>query len=169
MKIQKRKTSEVLEEAKLLFECGKFWNGCDLLSGFGFEYIGNGDSRTVYEIPNSNFVLKVQNVGACPAGGLIQNKHEVIVCQKFAGHSFVPRILGFDSQNYSWIEMEYLEEVDHDKYLPKDQEISAFAKMLEPFRYDPHGDFASPIEEYLRMEHWGSDEMGNVKLLDLGV
>lgn len=169
MKIQKRETSEVLEEAKLLLEHNQFWNGCELLRRFGFECVGDGTSRVVYEIPNSNFVLKVQNVLACPTGGLIQNKHEVIVCQKFADHPFVPRILGFDSQNYSWIEMEYLEEIDHYKYLPKNQEISAFAKMLEPFHYDPYDDFVSPIDEYLRMEHWGVDELGNIKLLDLGV
>lgn len=167
---------EAFQRAKRLAESGKFEEAYDILcKDPEVEYLGAGHSRSVYAHEHVDYVLKIdewafynEDVEDKYDLEIEQNRHEIIICERFRGHPFVPEMLDYDHIGNSWIEVEYLEQVDSFDEIPPEEEIRKFANLISEFHEELEG-FSSPMSEYTRTCHWGRDKFGNLKILDLGL
>lgn len=167
---------EAFQWAKRLVENGRFEEAYNILcKDPKVEFLGAGHSRSVYAHEHVDYVLKIdewafhnEDVEEECYLEIEQNRHEIIICEQFRGHPFVPEMLDFDRTGNSWIEVEYLEQVDFLNEIPPKEEIRKFANLISEFHEGLEG-FSSPMDEYTRSCHWGRDKLGNLKILDLGL
>lgn len=167
---------EAFQRAKRLAESGRFEEAYGILyRDPKVEYLGTGYSRSVYAHEHVDYVLKIDRWAFCNEDfeyedevEIEQNRHEIIICEHFRGHPFVPEMLDCDRAGNSWIEVEYLEQVSVLGEIPPEEEIRKFANLISEFHEELEG-FSSPMSEYTRTCHWGRDKLGNLKILDLGL
>jgi hypothetical protein len=74
-----------------------------LAKAHGFVKIGEGNGRIIYEIPGTEFIIKVAKGGGGIFGGVNQNKTEITLKSNCLSDEYFTKIYDFDEENYFWI------------------------------------------------------------------
>ena len=138
------------------------------------QVIGKGTARTVYLLPNTNWVLKM---GGIDKGGA-QNKVEVDLYTNPKLKNILAKIIDFHP-NYYWIVAERVDPISKEEFKKLTGiNIEDLYKYDEPF--DSNNQFLNRYfnlttnstlwwEELWKLEHWGKTKEGRLVLLDYGV
>jgi len=117
------------------------------------KYLGQGSSRFVFDLENGN-VLKIADGNS----GLVQNKQEITICNKFCKSGLFAKIFDFDP-NYEWLVMEKVKTWSEDEFTKiigfGDQQLGAFLIQAEKNEPTKEG-FEATIKTSMRW-HWFSE------------
>lgn len=70
---------------------------------------------------------------------------------------WIAEFYDWDTEGFAWIEMEYLVPIEFERDMPKKDVITPFTKEAD-----------LRLNECQRIDHWGRDSAGNLKLIDAG-
>lgn len=136
--------------------------GASSLAAASGRSLGEGVDREAFLIHPEGYkepiVLKIDSFYSYELGrNAEQTKNEIKIFQKYK-HPYIPKIFDWDKKNFRWLEMEYLKPFPHGMKLPLFPTIEKFSKLIN-----------GTYKEYTKREHWGLNDQGEPKLLDLGL
>lgn len=125
------------------------------------KFLGSGCSRTAYKIHLKGyipFVLKIEWKVINGSMYYNQNKREISTWLN-KDNKYLPDIYDWDtkSNNFRWLEMEYLSTLRSTKDIPNSQEKFLISK-----------DLGITCREIDRERHWGRNSKRKLKIIDFG-